>query len=1682
MKLNLYFPKIFIALAVISLSMAYGTEDAWSEETLDECVQDAPTSIDGTDHSQRIGYDTFKRSRSSGNKLIIRCVDDQSDTTTSVTYRNFYEGTYSPGDYPVRNQGGTPTTYDASAIQSDGAIGFILRRGSGYWDYSRLRWAVEREGGAGSMPKPYVQKACTADSEKMCYVEATDADLAGKNLRELSDNFVYWRLMRIVPKTDGNRKSNIAEQPLVETADEARVEDNQDNFIQGSYIYLNPGSQSDSFSYVYDSGNGNRFIGDSVLLNPNGLVNFELVLEDLRGEKAVKVANANGAHWSERDKVVEVNPGGPFNSVTVRVVNSEIVAGQQGVTSTFRDGNSKGGHGIFISNAETGWNGAVTVDLSGTSKIEAWASKADGAFVRGIRIGMSGNKMATVRLGGTSTIDIKNAHASTSPTLPAHIADEPESPTGNDRVEGQVRTTGDNSPGIVIGYPRGVGSVRVNTPLSIYTVGADSPGISARFSSVSDPLLARTSTDSWRGINFNGATWWTYAGGDTTKARLWDGNMYMASTGLTLEQVELFFRYGMTKGGCLDDGATPAASDCTVGDSDYVAELPTQSQVNYGDYRTRLLNAGVAADDIFDSPDDGVAAGAGPMARMQVDNPLAFANRIAIADALKAIRDSMGGTGQWNTFRQNYNFRDNHGITVGHGGSQAGAGIVYEIGARTGVYTGAHNSPAISAYVSPPGSASDVQTQIRIGDGSDFDGVPVRGEARFIVDQPITTTATSGKGSHGVVIIATASDADDIADMNHPLAGRDWLAGSTRNVVIDIESDVMVNGANNYGIALMGAKGTTSTVRVAPAGTVGQQNDVGGSMLFWKAADTVINFGTTKGKIDFHEGNDRLVLRGGTVTGVTTGATPDMLDFGPGEDRLELRSGTIDIGILNLETMVKSGSGDARIGAVTFDGTASTLMVSDSGSLIVTGHVNLGTTGTVRVAATAKLVMEATGVAANPARIAKITAKSITFEGKSRSDVLVSFLATVDSTRGADITAARGGWLGDGTKVIAGVADIPTDDIAPGNFETEEEPIDTRNPLAIVVERGETIDIPLSYDAGNQQVEVRGVVNNNFSSGSGDDTLTVPGTIGGDVNMGTDDDTLTVPGTIGGDVNMGTDDDTLTVPGTIGGDVNMGTDDDTLTVPGTIDGDVDMGAGDDTLTVDGTIGGNVDMSDPDPLITNAQRNAERNIITLQSGEIVGSVMYVSEMFKRGSGIATLRGEVTFSSSKLMVEEGKLYIESLVNLGSGSEDVVTVEAGGQIVIVATGAASSTSHGRIIAGTVILNGDNPQNQIQILATRAATRDADWAAGQDKWINSGALITDKKGSPVSRGNFQEVSEDERPPGGGGGAASSDSDSNAFYAAGALAVLWLVLRDDFCCELVDYESGSAGATFTGVKGAGQYRSGGVQTWAKMYSDSEVSAMQGLAVGMDARIGEHGYFGVSAMPSSTGSADTTGLSLNRRTSFEGGRYEGRGGWQKDSLFAGVRLSYGDYRASTSFKNVFEAGGQMSGSFDLVHTHLELGAGMQLNAGEQATVTPSLGIYGGSLSQGGSSASNAALVADVPGYRQTYQGWRAGVQLKASGWLSWSDEIKARPQVGLSMYRTRTSGPGKLAMNQRDRLGVLNFKNALPVRGLPQNINAFKAGVSLKKQGGLNMNLNYVGYEADGKFYHGAVARVSIGF
>ena len=60
-----------------------------------------------------------------------------------------------------------------------------------------------------------------------------------------------------------------------------------------------------------------------------------------------------------------------------------------------------------------------------------------------------------------------------------------------------------------------------------------------------------------------------------------------------------------------------------------------------------------------------------------------------------------------------------------------------------------------------------------------------------------------------------------------------------------------------------------STITVVPGIAVGKERETNGRvMLFWKETDAVVNFRTIKDSVDFHSGDDRLMLRGGRETKV----------------------------------------------------------------------------------------------------------------------------------------------------------------------------------------------------------------------------------------------------------------------------------------------------------------------------------------------------------------------------------------------------------------------------------------------------------------------------------------------------------------------------------------------------------------------------------------------------------------------------------------------------------------------------------------------------------------------------------------------------------------------------------------------------------------------------------------------
>lgn len=95
---------------------------------------------------------------------------------------------------------------------------------------------------------------------------------------------------------------------------------------------------------------------------------------------------------------------------------------------------------------------------------------------------------------------------------------------------------------------------------------------------------------------------------------------------------------------------------------------------------------------------------------------------------------------------------------------------------------------------------------------------------------------------------------------------------------------------------LLSGIGMISTVTVALGITVGEESETNGYvMLFWKGTDTVVNFGTIKGSVDFHSGEDQLMLRGGRETKVVGTNNLDLV--GAGQDMLEITSRTQNTGV-----------------------------------------------------------------------------------------------------------------------------------------------------------------------------------------------------------------------------------------------------------------------------------------------------------------------------------------------------------------------------------------------------------------------------------------------------------------------------------------------------------------------------------------------------------------------------------------------------------------------------------------------------------------------------------------------------------------------------------------------------------------------------------------------------------------
>ena len=220
--------------------------------------------------------------------------------------------------------------------------------------------------------------------------------------------------------------------------------------------------------------------------------------------------------------------------------------------------------------------------------------------------------------------------------------------------------------------------------------------------------------------------------------------------------------------------------------------------------------------------------------------------------------------------------------------------------------------------------------------------------------------------------------------------------------------------------------------------------------------------------------------------------------------------------------------------------------------------------------------------------------------------------------------------------------------------------------------------------------------------------------------------------------------------------------------------------------------------------------------------------------------------------------------------------------------------------------------------------------------------------------------------------------------------------------------------------------------------------------------------------------------SLNQ--SAQGEVYALSSGWQNERYFAGVKLSYGDFDTDTVIDNPVIKSTLISQS-EVRHTQAQFTAGTRWNTGH-LMFTPSASVQAGTFDYSAHQAQGAVVNAEVPSYTQDYSALRLGLKMSASDWLSLSDNVKWKPHLQFDQIHTDSDSGSDVTLHQMDRLGALSFNSGASVQAMPEVVNAVSFGTSVKtsKSSQSEWKFGYAGLEADGEYYHAAMAAYQMRF
>ena len=549
---------------------------------------------------------------------------------------------------------------------------------------------------------------------------------------------------------------------------------------------------------------------------------------------------------------------------------------------------------------------------------------------------------------------------------------------------------------------------------------------------------------------------------------------------------------------------------------------------------------------------------------------------------------------------------------------------------------------------------------------------------------------------------------------------------------------------------------------------------------------------------------------------------------------------------------------------------------------------------------------------------------------------------------------------------------------------------------------------------------------------------------------------------------------------------------------------------------------------------------DRMYVEIGSGqhfEVTKNVSGLETLIKKGAGYARFGGDVTFNgNSVLNLENGALVIAGHMNLGSG--EVTVYEAGKIVFEIGSGGSTGsitadkihfekikanevsvyaqlnddltteaqvteaqnalTSGSRVLlrVTTEITSGDKDDNpeDVETLSIKTVTADGTTASddvGSIAYVGgvgTATFVADKVNLIAKLNPPPPVTEPKSPA----SPAGDDDNNDAILGLGLVAILVAMFWGDglfgssFADDYAFNSPQSAYIASVDERSTLTLRETGnqpYQVWIRTGLEDTMqlagvknAGVSGTEIGLSLYRSDDFYIEASS------AQDVAAQVSSLNQSAQGEVYSLSSGWQNERYFAGVKLSYGDFDTDTVIDNPVIKSTLISQS-EVRHTQAQFTAGTRWNTGN-LMFTPSASVQAGTFDYSAHQAQGAVVNAEVPSYTQDYSALRVGLKMSAGNWLSFSDNVKWKPHLQFDQIHTDSGSGGVVTLNQMDRLGALSFNSGASVQSMPEVVNAVSFGTSVKtsKSSQGEWKFGYAGLEADGEYYHAAVAAYQMRF